>query len=119
MENGDILEIVTHNTEQYLDGQRPISTSLNIESSNLVFRLKERYPELQNIAEITRGVHPYRTGGYGKTAFFADPEADEGGEETQDPNMVFEFLQFIDDRIKEFALSKDIDSEKLREIMDL
>jgi hypothetical protein len=74
MRDGRILELATHNTEQYLDGLRPISTSLDSASSDLVFRLKKNYPELQSFAKITRGVHPYRIGGYGQTAFGSGPQ---------------------------------------------
>ncbi len=74
MQDGSILEIATHNTEQYLDGLRPISTSLDNASSDLVFRLKRNSPELQSFAKITRGVHPYRIGGYGQTAFGSGPQ---------------------------------------------
>jgi len=74
MRDGRILELATHNTEQYLDGLRPISTSLDSTSSDLVFRLKKNYPELQSFAKITRGVHPYRIGGYGQTAFGSGPQ---------------------------------------------
>jgi len=69
MRDGDVIEIATHDTKQYLDGQRPISTALDRSSADLVFRLKENHPPLQDFAKITRGVHPYRTGGYGQTAF--------------------------------------------------
>ena len=74
MQNGNILEILTYDTDQYLNGQRPISTTLDTVSSGLISRLKENYSELQNIANITRGVHPYRIGGYGKTAFGSGPQ---------------------------------------------
>jgi len=74
MKNNNILEIVKYNTKQYVDGKLPISTSLDIGSSDLFLKLKEKYPELQTTAKITRGVHPYRTGGYGKTAFGSGPQ---------------------------------------------
>jgi hypothetical protein len=74
MKNGSIVEIVKYNTKQYVDGRLPISTSTDIGSANLVLKLKEKCPELQTIARITRGVHPYRTGGYGKTAFGSGPQ---------------------------------------------
>ncbi|MEA3487749.1 MAG: DNA methyltransferase [Euryarchaeota archaeon] len=74
MRDGRILELATHNTEQYRDGLRPISTSLDSASSDLVFRLKKNNPELQSFAKITRGVHPYRIGGYGQTAFGSGPQ---------------------------------------------
>jgi hypothetical protein len=74
MKNDNIVEIVKYNTKQHVDGRLPISTSTDIGSANLVLMLKEKCPELQTIAKITRGVHPYRTGGYGKTAFGSGPQ---------------------------------------------
>jgi len=74
MRDGDLIEIATHDTEQYLDGRRPISTSLDRSSTDVMFRLKENHRELQSFAKITRGVHPYRTGGYGRTAFGTGPQ---------------------------------------------
>ncbi|MFC1692980.1 Eco57I restriction-modification methylase domain-containing protein [Candidatus Latescibacterota bacterium] len=69
IKNGKIQGITTQNTKTYLNGQRPISTVIDPISSNLVFRIKNNNSGLQDFAIITRGVHPYRTGGYGKTAF--------------------------------------------------
>ncbi|MBC8402237.1 MAG: N-6 DNA methylase [Candidatus Marinimicrobia bacterium] len=67
--NGSITLVTTHNVDGFLDGQRPISTALDSDSSDLIYSLKRNYPELQQFAKITRGVHPYRIGGYGQTAF--------------------------------------------------
>ena len=69
MRDGGIITVATHDTKQYLDGQRPISTALGRSGADLVLRLKENHSPLQDFAKITRGVHPYRTGGYGQTAF--------------------------------------------------
>jgi hypothetical protein len=69
MINGNILEIATHNTQLYLNGIRPISAALNNSSNSLISRLRENYAELQTLSKITRGVHSYRIGGYGNTAF--------------------------------------------------
>ena len=69
MENTHPNEIATLISNDYIDGKRPISASLSNSSINLVLRLKNTFPELQTIANLTRGVHPYRTGGYGKSAF--------------------------------------------------
>ena len=67
--HGDIADLSVYDTKQYVDGQCPISTVLNKPASELIFRIKELYPELQTFTKITRGVHPYRNGGYGLTAF--------------------------------------------------
>jgi len=74
MRDGDVFEVAAHDTEDYLDGERPISTTLDRSGADLVFRLKECNPALQHFAAITRGVHPYRTGGYGQTAFGSGPQ---------------------------------------------
>jgi len=74
MREGGFVEIATHDAKHYLDGQRPISATLGRSDADLVFRLKEDYPALQGFAKITRGVHPYRTGGYGRTAFGTGPQ---------------------------------------------
>ncbi len=72
--NGNIIEIATHEVKLYLDGSRPISTVLDSTSAILVERLKDSYPELQRFAYVTRGVHSYRLGGYGQTAFGKGPQ---------------------------------------------
>ncbi len=69
MVNGNILEIATHDTQLYVNGIRPISAALNNNSNSLITRLRENYAELQTLSKITRGVHSYRIGGYGNTAF--------------------------------------------------
>ena len=74
MHNGNIIEIAKHNTEEYLEGLKPISTALDNERYSLVSGLKNNFPELKSVAKITRGVHPYRIGGYGKTAFGSGPQ---------------------------------------------
>lgn len=53
----------------FVDGQKPISTSLNNIKYNLLQKIKKSGKELKEYADITRGVHPYRIGGYGKSAF--------------------------------------------------
>ena len=74
MRNGSIVELATYETAKYGDGQRPISTTINPKSGDLVERIKHRHPELGQLAEITRGIHSYRIGGYGQTAFGSGPQ---------------------------------------------
>ena len=74
MRDGSIENISIIHRNDYLSGERPISTSLNRIGADLVNRLKSKFPELGRFAEITRGVHPYRTGGYGQTAFGSGPQ---------------------------------------------
>ncbi|MFQ5852766.1 MAG: Eco57I restriction-modification methylase domain-containing protein, partial [Candidatus Binatia bacterium] len=74
MRNDTIIEIATCDTEQYIDGYRPISTALDQGSTHLLSRLKQNHSELQDVALVTRGVHPYRTGGYGQSAFGSGPQ---------------------------------------------
>ena len=54
---------------RYLCGETPISTSLTREASELLFKIRNNDKSLNDYAKITRGVHPYRIGGYGQTAF--------------------------------------------------
>ncbi len=74
MRNGNLVEIADCNRKQYIDGHRPISMSLDQASADLTHRLKKGNLEVQDFALVTRGVHPYRTGGYGQTAFGIGPQ---------------------------------------------
>jgi len=53
---------------QYIDGESPISTSIN-NKTRFILRIDKSCPKLNEFAKITRGVHPYRIGGYGQSAF--------------------------------------------------
>jgi len=66
--------VARHNVQVYRDGDRPISTVLTSGSADLVYKLKDAHPELREFADFTRGVHPYRTGGYGESAFTEGPQ---------------------------------------------
>lgn len=57
------------NYQDYEDGVKPISASLSKESQSLLEKILHESVELGSIADITRGVHPYRVGGFGKSAF--------------------------------------------------
>jgi type I restriction-modification system DNA methylase subunit len=69
MRETGIEEIARYKVGQYINGQRPISTAANTEEADLTFRLSSGYTKLSDVADITRGVHSYRLGGYGQTAF--------------------------------------------------
>jgi adenine-specific DNA-methyltransferase len=64
-----VEEVASYNAGQYVDGKRPISISVNAENADLAFKLSSDFAKLSDFADITRGVHPYRLGGYGQTAF--------------------------------------------------
>jgi hypothetical protein len=76
MHNHTISEVAVYRTADYSLGQRPISTTLSRSGADLVFKLKESNSSLESIAAITRGVHPYRMGGYGETAFGTGPQTE-------------------------------------------
>jgi hypothetical protein len=61
-------------SDTYLSGDRPISFVGTGSESELVSRLRNAHPELRVFAEITRGVHSYRVGGYGQTAYGSGPQ---------------------------------------------
>lgn len=54
---------------EYASGEKPISTSLSKGGNSLIEKIKNKKTVLGEIADITRGVHPYRIGGFGKSAF--------------------------------------------------
>jgi type I restriction-modification system DNA methylase subunit len=56
----------TFQISEYMDGIKPISTSIN---NNFIDRVISNSKPLKFYANITRGVHPYRIGGFGKSAF--------------------------------------------------
>ncbi|NHN38947.1 N-6 DNA methylase [Pseudomaricurvus alcaniphilus] len=90
---GDELEIRSLNSdgsyrqtsitsvEEYLSGERPISLNLSEKEAEIVYRLSEIPTKLGHLADITRGVHSYRTGGYGKSAFGTGPQTKKDCEE--------------------------------------
>jgi len=65
----NLKEVGTFETSKYVDGEEPISTSLNNRAISLLNKIKDNKKPLGDLADITRGVHPYRVGGYGKSAF--------------------------------------------------
>ncbi len=69
LKEGEVINFTSLPTSRYLDGDTPISTSLNRKASELLFKIRSKYKSLKDYALITRGVHPYRTGRYGQTAF--------------------------------------------------
>ena len=58
----------------YINGDKPISTSLTEGGNSLIEKIANNSTPLGEIADITRGVHPYRLGGYGKSAFSQGPQ---------------------------------------------
>ncbi|MCX6339227.1 MAG: N-6 DNA methylase [Candidatus Aureabacteria bacterium] len=72
--DGALEPISTYETAKYLDGHRPISTAITPQSADLAEQIKQQNIELGRIAEITRGVHSYRLGGYGRSAFGSGPQ---------------------------------------------
>ena len=55
--------------EEYLDGKKPISTTYNINIQAIIDKVFLYKMNLSDYCNVTRGVHPYRLGGYGITAF--------------------------------------------------
>ena len=67
--NHRVGEISKFCSATYLDGTQPISTTNNSVNDALLTKIRQGKGFLQSFADITRGVHPYRIGGYGKSAF--------------------------------------------------
>jgi len=72
--SGGVTLVAKHKTSDYSNGERPISTTLDTATSSIVYRLNSEFPSLGSFAELTRGVHPYRLGGYGQSAFGSGPQ---------------------------------------------
>ena len=72
--SGEVTLVAKHKTSDYSNGERPISTTLDTATSSIVYRLKSEFPSLGGFAELTRGVHPYRLGGYGRSAYGSGPQ---------------------------------------------
>jgi predicted type IV restriction endonuclease len=70
----EVKDVATLDSEIYLDGKRPISVSIDSAGAGFLARLHKSYSRLGSFADITRGVHPYRIGGYGKSAFSDGPQ---------------------------------------------
>jgi adenine-specific DNA-methyltransferase len=68
-------------SSDYLDGERPIGTGKRLNEIDFIFRMKKENRPLSDFADITRGVHPYRIGGYGKSAFVKGVQTDRDVEE--------------------------------------
>ncbi len=56
-------------TSLFVDGERPISTVSTPVIQKLLEKVCLGSIPLETLAEITRGIHSYRVGGYGKSAF--------------------------------------------------
>ena len=55
--------------KDYISGDAPISTSINTAETSIIQKVLKAGDPLEKFADITRGIHPYRVGGYGKSAF--------------------------------------------------
>jgi hypothetical protein len=55
--------------EYYLNGNMPIPINLGSKKIEVISKINRTGINLGKLCEITRGIHPYRIGGYGKSAF--------------------------------------------------
>jgi len=97
MREGPPKHVATHDASNYADGDRPISLTLDAPTAAMVHRISNAHPSLGSMADITRGVHPYRTGGYGMTAYGRGPQTKRDVEERpyHSPEMKPGFRPFI------------------------
>ncbi|MTI87374.1 MAG: hypothetical protein FH748_05335 [Balneolaceae bacterium] len=70
-----------HDKKYYLSGDTPISMKVSEDQANLLRKIKDSGTALGNLCDITRGIHPYRTGGYGKSVFQEGPQIQKDVEE--------------------------------------
>lgn len=71
-----IEDLAKFDSKEFISGKEPLSTSLNLVNSGLLQKIRQNKKQLGEIAQITRGVHSYRIGGYGKTAFGTGPQTE-------------------------------------------
>jgi adenine-specific DNA-methyltransferase len=60
--------------DKYFSGKETISTSNSDAESSIIEKIGSTGEPLSDVADITRGIHPYRTGGYGTSAFVKGPQ---------------------------------------------
>jgi adenine-specific DNA-methyltransferase len=58
----------------YADGSKPISLRANNSVTTLLQKICDNKRTVGDFADITRGVHSYRLGGYGQSAFKSGPQ---------------------------------------------
>ncbi len=61
--------IIRNVVSEFLNGQKPIPTNLCQDSVKVISRINNFQNHLSDFVVMTRGVHPYRLGGYGISAF--------------------------------------------------
>lgn len=65
--NNEIVKINEKNP--FVDGKTPIQLNMSIGALTIVEKVHRFEKRLGDVCKITRGIHPYRTGGFGKSAF--------------------------------------------------
>ncbi|MCF8360535.1 MAG: Eco57I restriction-modification methylase domain-containing protein [Prolixibacteraceae bacterium] len=64
-----IVMLQSNKKEIFIDGVTPISLNMNSDTLRIISKINETGIKLGEICMVTRGIHPYRIGGYGKSAF--------------------------------------------------
>ncbi|MEM6643189.1 MAG: TaqI-like C-terminal specificity domain-containing protein [Bacteroidota bacterium] len=66
----DGIELLQTNDKRlFIDGKTPISLNMNDASFKILSKINGKGSRLGDLCNVTRGIHPYRIGGYGKSAF--------------------------------------------------
>lgn len=65
----EVIPLMNYDSNNYVSGKKPISTSLNQNTNSIIDKMQSCKFVLGNVSEITRGIHPYRVGGYGQSAY--------------------------------------------------
>jgi hypothetical protein len=69
-----LRQVASHPAGEYANGLLPISTTATSTTVALARSMRRNNLELGEIAAITRGVHSYRLGGYGRSAYCEGPQ---------------------------------------------
>ena len=68
-QTGEVMHLGEVDAMVYRDGSRPISTKLVPGGQELLSKLERKCVSWGQLNHVTRGIHPYRIGGYGISAF--------------------------------------------------
>lgn len=69
LEQERAMKVFSLEADEYANGEKPISLKIGGKVNSVLNKLLDSEIKLNNICKITRGIHPYRKGGYGKSAF--------------------------------------------------
>jgi len=71
-----VVLLQTMERVKFIDGSTPISVNMNTLTLQVISKMNTTGKRLGEICLVTRGIHPYRIGGYGRSAFTDGEQTD-------------------------------------------